>query len=65
MESFKKSLRLFGLVCLIVLGAIGVGISGGIPIPTSNRKKNPTEINITIDEQNEEGEEQEEAAFKL
>ena len=34
MEKIKKILRLTLLVCLIVLASIGIGISGGVPIPT-------------------------------
>ena len=47
-------MRLFALICLIVLASIGVGISGGVPLPSfSKRIESETENIELIDEQDE------------
>lgn len=53
MKSFKKILRLLGLVLLIVLASVGLGIGGGIPIPPSNKKEDTIEIKVELVESNE------------
>lgn len=53
MKGFKKSLKLLALVCLIVLAVFGVGLSGGIPIPQSNKRNDRAEINIELVEPEE------------
>jgi hypothetical protein len=53
MKSFKKILRLSGLVLLIVLAGVGIGFGGGVPIPTSNKREDTIEINIELVESNE------------
>lgn len=53
MKSFKKILRLSGLVLLIVLASVGIGFGGGVPIPTSHKREDATEINIELVESNE------------
>ena len=53
MKDFKKTIRLFGLVVLIVLASLGIGICGGIPIPTSNRKEDSVKIKIEVVESKE------------
>lgn len=54
MKKIKRVLRLLVLIGLIVLASIGIGISGGIPLPLSkNRRdteKDPIEL---IDNQEE------------
>ena len=52
-------LKVFAFICLIILAGFGIGLSGGVPIPPANRKKDPVEVN---DEQVEEN--QEEAELK-
>ena len=42
MKYFRKTLRLCGLVLLIVLASIGLG--GGVPTPRMPRKENKMEI---------------------
>jgi len=44
MKGFKKLLRLSGLGLLIFLASIGISISGGAPVPPSNKKENTIEI---------------------
>ena len=53
MKRFKKILKLLGLVCLIVLASVGIGITGGIPIPSSKKKENNIEIKIELVESTE------------
>lgn len=54
MERVKKALRLFVFICLIVLASIGIGLSGGIPIPMSNSRKDTEKENIELIENQEE-----------
>ena len=54
MERVKRALRLFVFICLIVLASIGVGLSGGIPIPMSNSRKDTEKENIELIENQEE-----------
>lgn len=53
MKSFKRILRLLGLVLLIVLACVGIGFGGGVPIPTSNKKEDTIEIKVELVESNE------------
>ncbi|MGK7392485.1 MAG: hypothetical protein ACNS60_19175 [Candidatus Cyclobacteriaceae bacterium M2_1C_046] len=53
MKSFKKILRLLGLVLLIVLASIGVGFGAGVPIPASNKKEDTIEVTVELVESNE------------
>ncbi len=54
MKSFKKILRLSGLVLLIVLASVGIGLAGVVPIPTSTKKEDMIEINVELVESHEE-----------
>lgn len=54
MKSFKKILRLSGLVLLIVLASIGIGLAGVVPIPTSTKKEDTIEIKVELVESHEE-----------
>ncbi len=47
MERFKKILKLLVLICLIILAGFGVGLTGGVPIPTSGQR-NKTTDNIEL-----------------
>lgn len=54
MKKIKKALRLLVFVCLIVLAGIGIGISGGVPIPLSKNRRDSEKENIElIDKQSE------------
>jgi hypothetical protein len=48
MKSFKKILRLLGLVLLIVLASFGVCIGGGAPIQRPNKKEDTIEIKVEL-----------------
>ena len=41
-------LRLLGLVILIALAVCGVGIAGGVPIPSSNKRENDIEVKMEL-----------------
>jgi len=45
MNRFKLLLRRFLLICLIVLASIGIGLTGGIPIPSFGKREDKQEIN--------------------
>ncbi|WP_430965199.1 hypothetical protein [Spongiimicrobium sp. 2-473A-2-J] len=53
MIRFKKALRLLGLMVLVVFAAIGVGLNGGVPMPTANRKKDTIELLMESDDTDE------------
>lgn len=53
MKSFKKTLKLLGLVFLIVLASVGIGFGGGIPIPSSNKREGTMVINVELVQSNE------------
>ena len=53
MKSFKKTLRLFGLVFLIVLATLGIGFVGGVPIPLSKKKEDTIELKTELIEDKE------------
>ncbi|WP_316810667.1 hypothetical protein [Pedobacter heparinus] len=39
MESLKKAFRSFCLILMILLASIGVGLTGGIPLPTLRKRE--------------------------
>jgi len=45
MKRFKQLLRRLLLICLIVLASIGIGLSGGVPIPSFGKREEKQEIN--------------------
>ncbi len=55
MSKLKKYLRYCLLVLLITLASIGIGISGGIPVPIQQKKKdiieNSKDYSINEDEE--------------
>lgn len=54
MKKIKKLARLFAFICLIVLASIGVGISGGVPIPFSKSRRETEKENIELLENQDE-----------
>lgn len=38
MKKVKRLLRVFVFICLIILAGIGVGLSGGVPIPSTTKR---------------------------
>jgi hypothetical protein len=48
MERFKKFIRISFFILLIVLASLGVGLSGGVPIPFSNKRRQESEIKIEL-----------------
>lgn len=53
MNKILKGLRLMAFVFLIVLAGIGIGLSGGVPIPMTKRRENKKDNIEQID--NEKG----------
>jgi hypothetical protein len=53
MKSFKKTLRLLGLVLLIVLASLGIGFVGGIPIPPIKKREDTIELKTELVEDKE------------
>ena len=48
MVRFKKFVRISFFILLIVLASLGVGLSGGVPIPFSNKRRQESEIKIEL-----------------
>ncbi len=51
MKKFKKALRVLALICLITLAVIGVGISGGVPLPSFKSRRDPEKEKTELIEQ--------------
>lgn len=48
MSRIKKTARLFAFICLIVLAGIGIGISGGVPIPNLKKRRESEKENMEL-----------------
>ena len=48
MKKLKKALKLFALVCLILLASLGIGLVGGIPISFSDKRRQTPDIKIEL-----------------
>jgi len=56
MKRIKKAIRLLALVCLIILACLGIGMSGGVPLPQiKNRRDAEKDAIELVDNQEEEG----------
>ena len=53
MKLLKKTVKLLGITMLIVLASIGIGLGGGIPIPSSKKKEDFLEIKIELVDTND------------
>lgn len=45
MNRFKQLLRRLLLIALLLLAGLGVGLSGGMPIPNTSKRRDKSEIN--------------------
>nr|WP_294869800.1 hypothetical protein [uncultured Pedobacter sp.] len=52
MKRFKKTMRLFGLIVLIILACFGIGLGGTPPVLPVIRTKHATEFIETREEDN-------------
>ena len=57
MQGLKKAFRLIGLSAMLLLATLGIGISGGVPVPSSKRKDKNTVTSEWVREDKEESEE--------
>lgn len=48
MKKIKKAARLLAYACLIVLAGIGIGLSGGVPLPSLKIKRDPEKEKIEL-----------------
>lgn len=55
MSRIKRAARLLLFICLIVLAGIGIGISGGVPIPRIKTRKDSEKEKIELIESQELG----------
>lgn len=53
MKGFKKTLRLIGLVLLMVLATVGMGLTGGIPPRRTSKRDEMIEIDVKINNEDE------------
>lgn len=53
-KRLKRIIKLIAFVCLIALACVGIGISGGVPLPLSMFRKDKQEDNIELIEQKDE-----------
>jgi hypothetical protein len=56
MQRFKRTIRLLGLVLLMLLASMGVGLSGGVPLSRSSKENDLIEIRQELTDQKEEEE---------
>jgi hypothetical protein len=56
MQRFKRTIRVLGLVLLMLLASMGVGLSGGVPLSRSSKENDLIEIRQELTDQKEEEE---------
>lgn len=54
MSRIKKAARLLAFICLIVLAGIGIGLSGGVPLPASTSRRESEKEKIELIENQDE-----------
>jgi len=64
MTRIKKAAKLLALICLIVLAGIGIGISGGVPIPSIKNRRGSEKENIELIEQQHKNSDSEQSLIK-
>ncbi|MEM7161386.1 MAG: hypothetical protein AAF487_02995 [Bacteroidota bacterium] len=63
MKNFKRVFRLLAFIALMVLACVGIGLSGGVPLPTSQNRREQEKA--VIEMQDEDITETEEEDFKI
>lgn len=48
MKKLKKGIKLIAFICLIVLAGVGIGISGGAPIPLLKNRREAEKETIEL-----------------
>lgn len=48
MNRVKRAIHVLLFVCLILLASVGVGLSGGVPIPNLKNRRDPEKENIEL-----------------
>ncbi len=56
LKNFKLALRRLAFICLLVLAGLGIGLTGGVPLPTSDKRSQVPEIKIELVQQKKETE---------
>jgi hypothetical protein len=64
MKKIKEVIKLLAFMCLIVLASIGVGLSGGVPLPTFKSRRDPIKEKIELIEDEESREESKKGSIK-
>ena len=64
MERFKKFIRISFFILLIVLASLGVGLSGGVPILFSNKRRQESEIKIELKKEDKDENKKDTKQFK-
>ena len=55
MIKIKRLLRLFAFICLLLLAIFGIGLVGGVPLPTTfKREDSPLADTELVEDENEE-----------
>jgi len=65
MKKIKRIVRLFALVILIVLASLGIGLSGGVPLPSFTNRKESEIDNTELIEDKEEQKDQKQSLYKI
>jgi len=60
MKHFKSALRTILLICMLCLAGIGIGLSGGVPLPHLKNRRDFEKEKIELVEDNENDSEQNE-----
>ena len=64
MKKIKQAIKLLVFICLIVLAGLGIGLSGGVPLPLTKNRKDSEKENIELTEDQGETSESKEVQIK-